>query len=100
LLFGIGTALTRSAKRAEAVAAPPDATPQPRQHSTRDAVTWPLDVDASLVDLDETARLEMIERLALVDTQWSVAILRAAATQERAPAIRTALERALANRSS
>jgi hypothetical protein len=90
LLFGVGTALSK--RPVPAAAGPPAPV-------TREEITWPALVDDSLHDSNQTMRLEMIERLALVDTPWSREILERARAQERDPSALEAIERALARTS-
>ncbi len=46
------------------------------------ALRWPQLVDDSLIDLGIAERREMIERLALVESDWSDETLRAAREEE------------------
>lgn len=78
LLFAIGTALVRSAREPAAA-----------------RIEWPALIDPELGELESSVRLELIERLALVGTNWSAHVLDRAAHEERDPALREAIARAL-----
>lgn len=56
---------------------------------------WTRLVDSDLVVWDDAQRLEMIERLALLNTPWSRSVLEAALEQEHAVPLRAAIEHAL-----
>lgn len=68
LLFGIGTAMLRTARE--------------EQKPIRARVTWPELVDESLADADAQLRADMIERLRIVDTEWSRSVLERARAEE------------------
>ena len=60
-------------------------------------VPWPQRVDDSAVGLDQNAKIEMIERLGLVGSDWCEEILKQADTEEDDPTIRRAIAAALAD---
>ncbi|MGZ3496578.1 MAG: hypothetical protein ACXWNK_02945 [Vulcanimicrobiaceae bacterium] len=95
LLFGIGSALVRSSRQAEEpmIAGPSEA--QAPEAPQAPPAVWTARVDESLTDVDAAARLEMIERLALINTDWSRSILEAARAEERDAALCAAIDRAL-----
>ena len=99
LLFGIGSALLRSSRQSEEpMIAEQTEAQQPAEIppvSEQSRTQWTQRVDESIMDLDVSARLEMVERLALVNTQWSRSVLEAAREEERDAALRAAIERAL-----
>ena len=68
LLFGIGTAMLRTLREEE------------RQGAAR--VSWPRLVDESLTATDAQLRLDMIERLSVIDTEWSRGVLERARAEE------------------
>jgi hypothetical protein len=80
VLFGAGTWLVARSRGANA--------PGPLQW------TQALGVPAG-EPLDVAARLDMVERLALVGQPWCADLLRAAAREERDPAMRAAIAAAL-----
>jgi hypothetical protein len=80
LLFGIGTAILRSV----------------REEEQGVYVTWPRLVDDALANADRGLRLDMIERLSLIGSNWSRDVLARAKAEERDPAILSAIESALA----
>jgi hypothetical protein len=79
-LFGVSTAMLRKYPR-EAVPA---------------GLTWPRLIDDSLRKPDRALRMDMIERLSMVRTDWSRDILRQAKEQERDAEVIAAVEAALA----
>jgi hypothetical protein len=68
MLFGIGTAMLRTLREERKSAPAP--------------VTWPQLIDESLVDADARLRADMIERLSIVDTEWSRGVLERARAEE------------------
>lgn len=58
------------------------------------AITWTAQLTAAT--LDEAARLRLIDDLVLLRAAWSVALLRRAHEEERAPHVRARIEEALA----
>jgi hypothetical protein len=56
---------------------------------------WPSLVDDSLADADAALRLDMVERLAIVNSPWSRDVLERANTEERDARVRAAIETAL-----
>lgn len=58
-------------------------------------VTWPQLVDESLANADAELRLDMIERLSIIDTQWSRGVLERARAEDPDDAVRSAVELAL-----
>lgn len=83
LLFGIGSSMLRSAKHEAAAPAKPF-TPQ-----------WPTLIDDALSEADKPLRLDMIERLSIVRSDWSRDILARARAQERDPDVLSAIDIAL-----
>jgi hypothetical protein len=83
LLFGIGSSMLRSAKD-QAARPPKPASPQ-----------WPTLIDETLNDADKMLRLDMIERLSIVRSEWSRDILARARAQERDPDVLSAIDIAL-----
>lgn len=77
VLYGAGTLVLRSIER------------KPKQP------LWPALVDEELRDADLALRLDMIERLALVPSDWSTKILKQAREEEKDPALRAAIDSAL-----
>jgi hypothetical protein len=86
LLLGISSAMLRSLKEE----APSISRPAPRS-------TWPRLVDDALADADARLRLDMVERLALIDSDWSRGVLEWAREEERDPQVRAAIDAALTN---
>jgi len=82
LLFGIGTSILRSLREEAAAHA---------------LLSWPALVDESLANANVQLRRDMIERLAIVNTDWSRQILERARTEERDPKILVAIETALSS---
>jgi hypothetical protein len=56
---------------------------------------WPKLVDDSLADADVTLRLDVIERLSIVNSEWSRDVLERANAEERDARVRAAIEAAL-----
>lgn len=81
LLFGISSSMLRSARRQE-----------PRKAT---APRWPTLIDDALSGADKQLRLDMIERLSIVRSDWSRDVLAQAREQERDPDIVSAIETAL-----
>lgn len=79
LLLAISSAMMRSA----------------REESAQKPVTWPQMVDESFGETDAPLRLEMVERLGILDTEWSRGILQQAQQQEPDPQVRSAIDLAL-----
>lgn len=80
VLLGISSAMLRSLRE-----------PVPRVSS----VSWPGLVDESLRDADVQLRVDMIERLSIVDNEWSRGVLQRANAEERDARVRSAIEGAL-----
>lgn len=80
LLFGIGSAMLRSARRAHHEAAGP---------------RWPKLIDESLEGADKRLRLDMIDRLSILRTSWSRDVLQRARNEEVDPDVLSAIEAAL-----
>ena len=81
LLLGISSAILRSL-REEQTHLPP-------------AEHWTQLVDESLGQADVQLRLDIVERLEIVNSPWSREILARASKQERDPGVRAAIENAL-----
>lgn len=81
LLLGISSAIMRSLREERAAELP--------------AAAWTQLVDESLIDADARLRLDIVERLAIVNSQWSRDILERAKKQERDSSVRSAIELAL-----
>ena len=81
LLLGISSAILRSLREEQA--------------HVPSSAHWTQLVDESLTDADAQLRLDIIERLAIVNTPWSRDILERASKQERDANVRTAIETAL-----
>lgn len=81
LLLAISSAMMRSVREE---AAPP----QP-------SLAWPQLVDESLGGADVQLRLDMIERLSIVNNEWSRGVLDRAHAEEADPRVRSAIELAL-----
>lgn len=77
LLFGVGTAIMRTADGKEKTA------------------RWPSLVDGDFVDTDVATRRDLIQRLALIDSDWSRGVLETALRQEREPELRDLIESSL-----
>ncbi len=56
---------------------------------------WPQLVDEELTGAGKSLRLDIVERLSLVDNGWSRGILERARTQERDPDVRAVIDKAL-----
>lgn len=70
------------------------APPAPVEDETPETITWTTELTAAA--LDESARLRLIDDLALLRAARSVALLRRAYDEERAPHVRARIEAALA----
>ena|SRR5579864_2662539 len=81
LLFGISTAMLRKYPRAEKASAA--------------GIAWPRLVDERLGNVDQAFRLDMIERLSIVQSEWSRTVLKQAKDEEDDPEVRAAIENAL-----
>lgn len=81
LLIAISSAMMRSVREETAPAQP--------------SLAWPQLVDDSLSGADVQLRLDMVERLSIVNTQWSRGVLERARTEEADPRVRSAIELAL-----
>lgn len=81
LLLAISSAILRSLAKEEATEAA--------------AGSWTQLVDESLVQADAQLRLDIVERLAIVNSAWSRDILDRAKQQERDQTVRSAIELAL-----
>ncbi|HET7814890.1 MAG TPA: hypothetical protein VFL13_11005 [Candidatus Baltobacteraceae bacterium] len=77
LLFGVGTAIMRTADGKEKTA------------------RWPVLVDDDLVETDVATRRDLIQRLAMIDSEWSRGVLETALRQEREPELRELIETTL-----
>lgn len=80
LLLGISSAMLRSV-REETPAEP--------------AISWPRLIDDSLSGAGVQLRLDMIERLSIVNSEWSRGILQRAQVEETDPSVRGAIDLAL-----
>ena len=81
LLLGISSAIMRSLRE--------------EQEAAPSAVQWTQLVDESLLDADTQLRLDIVERLSIVNNDWSRSILERAQAQERDASVRTAIALAL-----
>lgn len=81
LLLAISSAILRSLAKEESAPSAPAA--------------WTQLVDESIAHADVQLRLDIVERLAIVDSSWSRDILHRARKQERDRTVLTAIERAL-----
>ncbi len=79
LLFSTGTAIMRSL----------------REEAPAHSLVWPQLIDEELGETDVPLRLDMIERLSILDTAWSRGILVRAKKEEADPQVRSAIELAL-----
>lgn len=79
LLFSTGTAILRSLQEESPAAAP----------------SWPRLVDDSLERADVQLRLDIVERLAIVESDWSRDILERARSEESDARVRSAIDLAL-----
>lgn len=91
LLFGISSSMLRSARATAPAPAPqpaaaPVAAPLP---------TWTGLVDEDLLDADRDLRLDMIERLSIVRSDWSRGVLQRAHSEEHDPDLLAAIDRGL-----
>ena len=66
-----------------------------RQEAPPPAVSWPQLVDESLTQTDAALRMDMVERLRIVHTEWSTGVLEQARREEPDAAVRAAIERSL-----
>jgi hypothetical protein len=82
LLFGISTSMLRTARES------PHPPAKPR---------WPRLIDEDLSEVDRDLRLDMIERLSIVRSEWSRGVLQHARTEERDPELLSAIDTALAH---
>jgi hypothetical protein len=57
--------------------------------------SWPQLVDESLADADAQLRLDMVERLGIINSAWSRDVLQCAKADEADPHVRSAIEVAL-----
>jgi hypothetical protein len=64
--------------------------------SEPDRITWTKEFDASFGDLDDDARLCLIEDLGLLRAEWCIPLLKRALREETDPKHRAAAQRALA----
>jgi hypothetical protein len=80
LLIGISAALLRSVRQEG---------PAPSR------VAWPQLVDESLANADLQLRLDMIERLSIVNSEWSRGVLERARDEDPDDAVRSAVSLAL-----
>lgn len=81
LLLAISSAMMRSVREETAPA-----------HSS---LAWPQLVDDSLGSADVQLRLDMVERLSIVNSAWSRDVLERARLEEADPRVRSAIELAL-----
>lgn len=81
LLLAISSAILRSLAKEEAAEAAP--------------ASWTQLVDESLGQADTQLRLDVVERLAIVNNSWSREVLQEAKKQERDQTVRSAIELAL-----
>ena len=81
LLFGVSTAMLRKYPREEKASAA--------------GIAWPRLVDERLGNVDQSFRLDMIERLSIVRSEWSRTVLQQAKDEEDDPEMRAAIENAL-----
>ncbi|MDP9019169.1 MAG: hypothetical protein M3N19_12720 [Candidatus Eremiobacteraeota bacterium] len=83
-LFLLGFALVRiSYALPGAIQAPP--------------VPWPQRIDDSAIDLDQQAKIELIERMGLIGAPWCEEILKQADSEESDSTLRRAIAFALAD---
>jgi hypothetical protein len=80
LLLAISSAMMRSLREEGAVRSP---------------LTWPTLVDDTLTDTDVSLRLDMVERLSIVNNDWSRDILERAQREESDSQMRSAIDAAL-----
>ena len=81
LLLAISSAMMRSVREEAAPAQP--------------SLAWPQLVDESLGGADVQLRLDMIERLSIVNSEWSRGVLERARAEEADARVRSAIELAL-----
>jgi len=81
---------------ADSARAPFDDDGEARMIEREPEVTWPALFAPESKDLDDAARLRMINDLALVRAPWCLPILRKACEEEREPALRQAAHDAVA----
>ena len=81
LLLGISSAMLRSVRE---------------ETGAQQRASWPRLVDESLGGADTQLRLDVVERLAIVDNEWSRGVLERAHAEETDPQVRCAIELALA----
>ena len=81
LLLAISSAMMRSVREETA--------------PVRQSPGWPQLVDESLGGADVPLRLDMIERLSIVNSEWSRGVLQRARAEEADPRVRSAIELAL-----
>lgn len=96
LLFGISSSMLRSARAT--APAPAAAEPAPPPAAVPVVVprpTWTGLVDDELLDADRDLRLDMIERLSIVRSEWSRGVLQRAHSEERDPDLLAAIDRGL-----
>jgi hypothetical protein len=77
-LLAIGSAMLRSPRRQRHSATP---------------LSWPALVDESLSGADVQLRLDMIERLRIVDNEWSRSVLERARQEDPDEEVRSAIDR-------
>lgn len=66
-----------------------------REEAPAHAITWPQLVDESLGGADVRLRLDMIERLSIVNNEWSRGILERAGAEDPDESVRSAVKLAL-----
>ncbi|HKU66593.1 MAG TPA: hypothetical protein VJP85_02350 [Candidatus Baltobacteraceae bacterium] len=81
LLLAISSAMMRSLREEAPVSA--------------GARSWTRLVDDTLASADVPMRLDMVERLGIVDSEWSREILKRARSEENDPHVRSAIDVAL-----
>jgi hypothetical protein len=79
LLLGISSAILRSLR---------EVPPSPK-------VSWPQLIDDSLTKADVQLRLDMIERLSIIDSEWSREVLERARQEDPDEGVRSAVDLAL-----
>lgn len=80
LLFGIGSAMLRSLRE---------------EHPAQPQPNWPQLVDESLANAGTQLRLDVVERLSIIDTEWSRGVLERARAEDPDETVRAAVELAL-----
>ncbi len=78
LLLGIGSSMLRKARA-----------------TATNAARWPQLVDDGLAGADKSLRADMIDRLSIVDSEWSRHVLHRARDEERDPELVAAINAAL-----